>query len=394
MKAKSISAQSVEEFQSALQKSISDGQARPKDGQGFAPTLAIVFISIKQDKQAVCEILHRANIDIVGANSSGEFVDGNQSEGGIATILLDIPKEDYTILFEEIGGRTPGEAATHLAEQALQQYKKPAFIFCSSGFTKDGVFLEGEPLIRSIERVVGPQVTLFGGMAGDDLTFTGSHVFTYGKDTDYGMVALVLDEDKISLNGIAISGWKPVGVSRTITGSEGNMIFTIDDKPALEMYLRYLGEDIDSKKDQLDFFNSIGKHYPFQIEREGREPKMCNPMGYDKDKKALICESDVPQGSRLRFSTPPDFEIIDTVITKANKLKMEAKADADALLIFSCVGRLSALGPMAQQENEGLQNVWNAPMVGFYTYGEYGKGENGVHEFHSTTNSWVAIKEK
>jgi len=121
---------------------------------------------------------------------------------------------------------------------------------------------------------------------------------------------------------------------------------------------------------------------------------MCNPIGYDKGKNALICESDVPQGSRLRFSTPPDFDIIDTVISKAHELKNELQAEADAMLIFSCAGRLSALGPMAHEENEGLYKVWNTPMAGFYTYGEYGKGLNGKHEFHSTTCSWVAFKEK
>ena len=92
--------------------------------------------------------------------------------------------------------------------------------------------------------------------------------------------------------------------------------------------------------------------------------------------------------------TPPDFDIIETVINKANELRTELHAGADALLIFSCIGRKSALGPMAQQENEELQQLWNAPMAGFYTYGEFGKGINGKHEFHSTTCSWVALKEK
>ena len=64
------------------------------------------------------------------------------------------------------------------------------------------------------------------------------------------------------------------------------------------------------------------------------------------------------------------------------------------MLIFSCAGRLSALGPMAQQENDGLHAIWEAPMAGFYTYGEFGRALNGKHEFHSTTDSWVALKEK
>jgi hypothetical protein len=92
---------------------------------------------------------------------------------------------------------------------------------------------------------------------------------------------------------------------------------------------------------------------------------MCNPIGYNREKEALICESNVPQGSRFRFSTPPDFDIIETVVSKASELKNEAHSEADALLIFSCAGRLSALGPMAHEENEGLSRIWNAPMAGF-----------------------------
>jgi hypothetical protein len=254
--------------------------------------------------------------------------------------------------------------------------------------------LDGETLIRSIEKKVGPQVNIFGGMAGDDITFTGTWVFSNAQSTDYGIAALVLNEDKITLHGMAVSGWKPLGVMRTVTKSEGNLIYTIDNEPALEMYMRFLGEDKSSADDQVIFFDSIGIHYPFQIERENREPKMCNPIGYNKEKKALMCESEVLQGSRFRFSTPPDFDIIERVVQKAAELKNNTCAEAEALLIFSCAGRLSALGPMAHQENEGLHNLWKAPMAGFYTYGEFGRAINGKHEFHSTTCCWVALKEK
>jgi hypothetical protein len=385
MKAKSIKGSSAEEIQSALQQSMADG---------FKPTLAIVFISIKQDRIAVCEILNNEGIDILGATSSGEFINGHQSEGETVIMLLDLKKTEYCILFEDIGERNINDAATQIAHNALKKFKKPAFILCTTFLSAGGKMLDGENLIRSIEKTIGPQVNLFGGMAGDDISFTGTYVFTNNRSTDYGMVALVLDEEKISLHGIAVSGWKPMGVFRTITKSEDNLIYTIDDQPALEIYLRFLGEDRSSADDQVSFFESIGIHYPFQIEREGREPKMCGPIGYDKEKKALVCESDVPQGSRFRFSTPPDFNIIETVVGKAKELKNETHAEAEALLIFSCAGRLSALGPMAHEENEGLYNVWKAPMAGFYTYGEFGRAVNGKHEFHSTTNSWVAIKEK
>ena len=63
---------------------------------------------------------------------------------------------------------------------------------------------------------------------------------------------------------------------------------------------------------------------------------------------------------------------------------------------FFCLpkSRLNALGPLAQQENDGMAKIWKAPMVGFYTYGEFGRAINGKHEFHSTTCIWVALKEQ
>ncbi len=385
MKAKSIKGKSPDEIKSALNTSMADG---------FKPTLAIVFISIKQNRNAVCEILDSEGIDILGATSSGEFIDGFQSQGEIAILLLDMNKDDYCILFEKIGDRSLEESTNHMVKAAFNKFQKPAFILITTLINSDGSLLDGEGLVNYIEKLAGPDITMFGGMAGDDITFTGTWVFIKDKSTDYGMAVLVLDENKIELHGLAFSGWKPMGVSRMATKSEGNLLYTIDDRPALEMYLHYLGHKENSLADQINFFNTIGVHYPFQIERENREPKMCAPIGYDKEKNALVCESDVPQGSRLRFSTPPDFDIIETVISKAGEIKKEENAEADALLIFSCAGRLSALGPMAQEENEGLVKVWNAPMAGFYTYGEFGKGLNSKHEFHSTTCSWVTLKEK
>jgi hypothetical protein len=385
MKAKSIKGKSPDEINKALTECMADG---------FNPTLAIVFISIKQDRKVISEIFNNLKIEFVAATSSDEFINGYESEGEIAMILLDISRDNYSILFEDIGDRNLENATSNMVRNAFKKFEQPAFILMTTLITSDGNLLDGEGMVEIIEKIAGPDISMFGGMAGDDLSFSGTWVFTKDKATDYGMAVLVLDETKVELHGIAYSGWKPMGVPRTVTKSEGNLIYSIDNRPALEMYLHLLGHEISSSDDQIDFYDKIGVHYPFQIERENREPKMCNPIGYDKEKQALICESDVLQVSSLRFSTPPDFDIIETVINKADKLKKEQNAEADALLIFSCAGRLSALGPMAKEENEGLQKVWNAPMAGFYTYGEYGKGLNGKHEFHSTTCSWVALKEK
>ena len=71
MKAKSIKGTSAAEIQTALQECTRDG---------FKPTLAIVFISVNQDRKAVVNLLVKQNIDVIGATSSREFVNGHQRE--------------------------------------------------------------------------------------------------------------------------------------------------------------------------------------------------------------------------------------------------------------------------------------------------------------------------
>jgi hypothetical protein len=352
-----------------------------------------VFISITKDSKGVSDVFTKQKIDVIGATSCKEFIEGHQSESGIVVLLLDVDRDKYTIIFEEIGAGTLQEAASRLSRSALEKFENPSLILLSTSLTETGVMLDGETLIRSMENVFGPNINLFGGMAGDDMTFRGPYVFTAQQSTNYGFAAIVFDDHKIKMHGVALSGWKSIGVTRTVTKSKKNLLYEIDGKPALEMYLRFLGEDFDATQDQAKFFDGVGLHYPLQIERKDREPMMCNPMGYDKEENALVLESEVQEGARFRFSTPPDFDIVETVVDKAKEIRKENDTDADAVLIFSCASRLSALGPMAQQENDGLADVWNAPMAGFYTYGEFGRAVNGKHEFHSTTCSWVALKE-
>jgi hypothetical protein len=385
MQAKSITGNSTAAISTALQQCMADG---------FIPTLGIVFISVKQDSNAVCQVLTEAGIDCIGATSCNEFTDGNQTEGAIAILLLDADKSNYAVLTEDIGERTIAEAAGHLSATALQKFSNPSLILLSTSLMHTGAMLDGETLIRSIEAAIGSQVNMFGGMAGDDMSFTGTYVFSNNWKTSYGVVAIAFNEEKIKMYGVALSGWKSIGVSRTITKSKKNLLYEIDGKPALEMYLRFLGEDFDATSDQSKFFDGVGLHYPLQIERDGHEPMMCNPMGYNKEENALVLEADVQEGARFKFSTPPDFDIVETVLDKAKDIRTAHDVDADAVLIFSCASRLSALGPMAQQENDGLAEIWKAPMAGFYTYGEFGRALNGKHEFHSTTCSWVALKEK
>ena len=45
-----------------------------------------------------------------------------------------------------------------------------------------------------------------------------------------------MDEEKIEIKGVATCGWKAVGTEKTVTKSEGNHVFTVDNIPVLDTY--------------------------------------------------------------------------------------------------------------------------------------------------------------
>ena len=385
MKAKSIKGNSTEEIKNALEQSMADG---------YQPTLAIVFMSVKQDREAVSKLLDENGIQIFGATSCGEFINGHQSEGEIVILLLDINRNHYTILFESIGDRTLQDVASTLAKAALEKCDNPALIVCSTGMNIKGEYFDGETFVRSLENYFGPDKIFIGGMAGDDWTFSGTYVFTDQQETDLGMVALVLNMDKVSLGGMAITGWKPMGISRKVTKSKGTLLYTIDEKPAIEMYFKYLGQMEKLEDKDFNMFKEISIHYPLIIKKESGETLLRSPMSIDHRENALMMDSEMQEGTEFWFTVPPDFDIAEEIIDQAKQLKNESMNDAEALLVFSCAGRPPVLGPLVAVENNGLADVWNIPMAGFFTYGEYGRAKNGKQEFHSGACCWVAIKEK
>ena len=379
MKAKTIKGTSVDDIQSALSASLADG---------YKPTLAIVFISVKQDSEAVCRLLNDDGIQIFGSTTSGEFISPEISEGGIVIMLLDMNPENFKILFMETGEQTTLENAKYIGLAGKNNFTNPAFIIASGWLTQDG-----ENIVEGITNGFGADVIIFGGMAGDDLVLDGPLVFTNNQSSSKGLLALIIDEDKIQINGIATCGWKPIGTTKTITKSEGNIVYTIDDKPALDMILKYLGVDYDFDSGK-EIVTQLGALYPLQMEREGLAPVMRTAMFANRIDRSLICAGNVPQGAKVRFSLPPDFDVIDTVVAECTDLKNEMQNEADAVIMFSCISRYLSFGVMTSEEIERVSNVWNAPIIGFFSYGEFGKSKKGKHEFHNNTCCVLVLKEK
>ncbi|MCL4709557.1 FIST C-terminal domain-containing protein [bacterium] len=378
MKAKTIKGKSSEEIQSALQQSMADG---------FSPTLAIVFLSVSQDRHAICRILDEADIAIFGATTNGEFIDEVTEKGSVAMLLLDMKRDHFRIYTEEFQSNNYREASKSVAQKAKQEFEQVAFLLAISHPATDG-----EEVLLGLEDVIGEQVNAFGGGAGDDYAFAETWVFSSDWQSPKGMVVLAIDESKVKIKGIATCGWKAVGTEKVVTKSEGNHVLTIDNEPALDITTKYGGlENI--TPDNKDAWMEVATNFPLQLQREKGDPVMRPGLVVDWNDRSFYCSGSVPQGSKVRFSLPPDWDVMDKVVKGVQRLKETEMPDADALVVFSCAGRILCLGPLMPEELEGIKKIWNVPMAGMFSNAELARATGGNLEMHNLTTCCVALKE-
>lgn len=380
MQAKSIFSNTITEITTALEQCMTVEQ-------DFKPALAFVFTSLKQEWQHVQALLNKEGIAIFGATTAGEFTEDGITNTGITILLLDIDPGHFKIILKDNEQNTPFQSASRIAATGMESFSNPAFIILAT-HTKT----PGDDIINGIAEKAGTGVTIIGGIAGDTINLGGT-VFTNNSSCENGILCLVLDQDKIDVKGIAVSGWKPLGTEKKVTKSEGLWVYTIDDQPAMDIVEKYTGNVI-LDDDEADNIVKLNTTYPLQVNRKGSSPAMIPTLFLNKESRAIMCSQHIPAGTGFRFSLPPDFDVIETVIESSRKLKENNLPDADALIVFSCVGRLESLGPMMSEELQGLAGTWQKPMAGFFSLGEFGTVAGGKPEFHGTTCSWVALKEK
>ncbi len=376
MKAKSIKGKSTAEIDAALKATLT---------ADFQPTLAIVFIANDNERPGITRLLSKENIQIFGASSGDNFIDEDIESEAAVILLLDIHPSYFQLEIREADIDTVKENAFQIGKRASKLFARPAFLVISGGLT-----IDGDEIIEGVESACGKGTTIFGGLAADGLKMQRTYVFTNEALTDKGLLALILDEEKISLNGVAVGGWQPIGMDRVITKSEGNVVYTIDDEPALNFIKRYAGlKEVDTENG-LNFL--LASNFQLQLQRQDKHPVMRTPMWANTNDGSIFFAGSLPQGSKVKLSLLPGFDVIEIAQAEFVKYKNE-QPEADALIVFSCAGRQITLGPYVSEEINGIKNIWDAPLAGFFCYGEIGRVVSGQHEFHNMTCSLAILKE-
>src|ERR1700733_1518806 len=138
-----------------------------------------------------------------------------------------------------------------------------------------------------------------------------------------------------------LRGWGGVGEPILVTASVGTTVLTLDDEPALDVYLRCNGAspDIDPAE-----FARFAMTHPLGIsKRSGEEVRFI--AGADFVERSLHCIAQVPQGGIAWIMEGDD----ESVLAATDGACVDALAQLDGhepkgVLAFDCIARRGVLG--------------------------------------------------
>lgn len=321
---------------------------------------------------------------IVGASSSGNILGAEISSSQIVATAVQFELSSVSMSVVDFSSRTDIEAiASQLIKQLPSEGLRHIFIL------SDGLSLNGSELVKGINKV-SHGVTVTGGMAGDGDRFQSTWVIADAPARQNCIVAIGFYGDRLTISSGSNGGWRPMGVDRLVTRSIGNVLYELDNMPALDLYKSYLGEFADS-------LPHSGMRFPLLVHAPGDSNAVIRTLlGVDSSAKSITFAGDISEGYIAKLTSPDIRELIDGAGDAAREIEL-ANESAALGLVVSCVGRRAVMKHLIDDELEIVQDILgsNVQLTGFYSYGEIAPFNDRPEQcqLHNQTMTLTAIYE-
>lgn len=225
-------------------------------------------------------------------------------------------------------------------------------------------------------------IQVFGGYAGGHSMESSEH-FVFDMNGLYSdMIFLVTyagEDFHISVDKSV--GWQTLGVPFKVTKADENRLITVDNRPAVELYEKYMQIEADENFAEETF------EFPLMAELDGEE-LLRHTITVEPD-GTLLLAGYVTEGMNIYLCYGAPADIVKKV---DNRLEEISQFRPEAVLLYSCSVRKSFWEDFVNIEMMPFQQA--APTAGFHTWGEVNRDKNNgnVLEYNITLMS-IAMRE-
>lgn len=353
-----------------------------------SPDLIFVFSSIRYEHKKLLKGVREVtkNSPLIGCTTGGEITpEGPQKGSVVVSAIKSKDAKIFTGKVEKISKniRKAGEElGSFLTKDVLPEEGGTIFVF------PDGLSGNMTELVRGIYDSIHPTIDLVGGGAGDEWRFERTYQFFNDSVLTDSVVGVYINTDIHCGYGVR-HGFSPVGEPLLVTKAKGNILYELNEKPAIEAYLEYFG----LSKDRLGM-EKLGamkeaNFYPLGVPIWRDEFQIVH-LNYMNPDGSITCANEIPENSIVRIMHAKREDLLHATRTALNQaISMVEGKKVRACFIFDCISRPLLLEDSTFEEIKIVREIVgkDVPVSGFYTYGEIGRCSvaGGRPFFHTMT---------
>ncbi|MFD2916583.1 FIST signal transduction protein [Psychroserpens luteus] len=324
--------------------------------------------------------------DIVFGSACAEISSSTVNEDSITVTAMEFEKSKFIIKTSNVLNTDLDSFKTgnDLIKQFPLEGLKYVFV------VSEGSFINGSQLTKGMSSSNNGNLLITGGLCGDDTRFEKT-LASYNENPKEGeIVAVGFYGESLEITFSIHGGWTPFGPERTVTKSDGNILYELDGKPALDLYKTYLG---DKAKD----LPGAALLYPLNVKSEDEEQSIVRSiLNINEENNAVILAGDIKENSKVQLMMT-NVDNIANASERAAKQALEfRKNKPEIALLVSCIGRKLVLDQRVEEEiDEVIEILGDGTTVsGFYSYGEIAPfhGEMAC-QLHNQTMTITLISE-
>jgi hypothetical protein len=360
------------------------------------PDFVFMFATVGYDQHSLLRAVRVAtgNASLSGCSAEGTINGDDADESNFSVVVMVISSDK---LRWRNGLATGLSADSHAVGQRVAQNLSSDLGADAVGLFvfPDGTTVNFDEFFAGLEGDLPSDRFLpaWGGGAGDNLQLVQTYQYCDDEVVSDGVAyALLSGEAKASWD-IGI-GYMPIGGERTVTRSQGNVIYEIDGKPALEVLQEYLpGRALAEDWRRYAISCVLCLRAPSYMEDE--EYVVRTILSVDATDGSATVQTEVPEGSSVWMSSRDQEKVTTGLDRVADRIKQELDGNLPKLVFhFDCCSR----GKLMFRDQEKLHILRQfrqvtgpeVPWVGFHTYGEI--GPVGKHNcYHNQTAVVLAL---
>jgi hypothetical protein len=359
------------------------------------PDFVFMFASIGYDQRSLLRTVREATggVPLTGCSAEGTINGEEADESGFSVVVTTISSDDLQWTngiarrleddARAVGQQVAQDLLPHLSADTIGLFVFPDGLIT---LTLENFFAGLEENLSTLQFL-----PLWGGGAGNNLDTVGPTYQYCDDEVISGGISYALLSGKAQASWAISHGLVPIGGERIVTRSKGNVIYEIDDKPAVEVLKEYLPEQaLTEERDWMRYAISLALCFRAPSHMKDEEYVVRGVPALRMADGSIIVQTEVSEGTSVWFSSRDKEKMITGLDRMARQIKEQLGGEKPKLVFqFECLTR----GKSMLREQEKLQQLKRfrqsldpeAPWAGFYTIGEIGPVEkhNDLHLFTS-----------